>query len=53
MKHIIFVIGLASLVGACGTARGIVSGTGSLATGVGAVLEGMSRDAQSIGGALQ
>ncbi len=53
MKHLILVIGLVSLVGACGTARGVVSGTGSLANGVGSVLEGMSRDARSVGGWLE
>ena len=53
MRQFILIVGLITLVGGCGTFRRIVSGTGSLVNGAGAVLEGMSRDARSIGGALQ
>ena len=53
MRQFILIVGLITLVGGCGTVRGIVSGTGSLVNGAGAVLEGMSRDARSIGGARQ
>lgn len=53
MKKIVLVFSVVTLIGACGTARGVVSGTGSLANGVGSVLEGMSRDARSVGGWLE
>ena len=53
MRQFILIVGLITLVGGCGTVRRIVSGTSSLVNGAGAVLEGMSRDARSIGGALQ
>ena len=53
MRQYILIVGLLTLVGGCGTVRGIVSGTGSLVNGAGAVLKGMSRDARAIAGALQ
>ena len=53
MRQFILIVGLLTLVGGWGTVRGIKSGTGSLVNGAGAVLEGMSRDARSIGDALQ
>ena len=45
MQRVILAVSVLVLLGGCGTARGVLDGTGS-------VLEGMATDVRSLGGML-